>query len=212
MTNKDIEIVIGNFTWEVNSRQLTLGKNDGSNPESKSTVLTPKQYQLLKCLYDAYPETVQNDQIIESVWGSKHTSPESLPQLIIRTRQAIGDVDKTILVNEPGVGYSLVFKPKPVQETLVRDELESCTEVEAKAEPEHQRSNIAWLLVMVLLSCATIYNLWVAGESLYNRADFIELHHLQPYPDMEQSENGDIKLKIDNHDCLYSKDQLLLQC
>lgn len=208
MINKDIEIAIGNFTWKVNSRQLTLGKNDGSNPESKSTVLTPKQYQLLKCLYDAYPDTVQNDQIIESVWGSKHTSPESLPQLIIRTRQAIGDVDKSILVNEPGVGYSLNFKTLETKEKE-----ESVTLVEDGAlSNQRKKNNHTWYFLIVLLTGITLYNLWNAGEALFNRFDFIKVHQLEPYPDMEQSENGNVKLKIDNHDCVYSKDKLLLQC
>ncbi|MCV3262814.1 winged helix-turn-helix domain-containing protein [Vibrio harveyi] len=102
-------IVLGKFTWDRTTHYLLPSLLSGKTEELDALKLTNKQKALLNCLVDAYPNTISNKEIIQQVWGYEHISQESLPQLINRTRRTLEDNEKTILVNTPGVGYSLNF-------------------------------------------------------------------------------------------------------
>ncbi|WP_240671667.1 winged helix-turn-helix domain-containing protein [Enterovibrio baiacu] len=197
---------------------MTRIEGSESTDSKKQIILTLKQYQLLKCLYDAHPKTLTNDQIIENVWGSKHTSAESLPQLINRTRHAIEDDTKRILVNAPSVGYSLNFESPSVPvfsdaatEPKEDEERTLSPELPLNANPS-TRLHKCWVGVFIVLGLLTVFNVWEAGRALYYKADFENVFHARPYPDMKTLENGKTIVIIDNHECIYEKNQLLLQC
>ncbi|WP_235860693.1 winged helix-turn-helix domain-containing protein [Vibrio jasicida] len=118
-------IVLGKFTWYRTTHYLQLSPLNGTAEEQETVKLTNKQKALLNCLVDAYPNTISNKEIIQQVWGYEHISQESLPQLINRTRRTLEDYEKTILVNTPGVGYSLSFEfapEEPVSQPITKPE------------------------------------------------------------------------------------------
>ncbi len=118
-------IVLGKFTWDRTTHYLQPSPLNGTTEEQETVKLTNKQKALLNCLVDAYPNTISNKEIIQQVWGYEHISQESLPQLINRTRRTLEDYEKTILVNTPGVGYSLSFEfapAEPVSQPITKPE------------------------------------------------------------------------------------------
>ncbi|WP_162062833.1 winged helix-turn-helix domain-containing protein [Vibrio taketomensis] len=169
---------------------------------NKTRFLTPKQYQLLKCLYDAHPNVLQKEEIIARVWGTTHTSPESLPQLIIRTRQAIGDSNKKILVNELGVGYSLHFEV--IADEVIHDSI--CPE-KHKSDGQIKRKPKAtlWHLTVGLLLALTAYNTYEAVKAIYFATDFRAVHHATPYPHVKHDADGKTRLTIGKSECTYEK-------
>ena len=213
MKNNNLDLILGNFIWKVESRQLKrIANNQPSDKESIS--LTPKQHRLLKYLFDAHPQVRQNHQIIEYVWESKPTSSESLPQLINRTRQAIEDWDKTILINEPGVGYSLNFDIVQVDDHLPSQEEEE-EEEKSKMPPLkacRKFINSMGYLPFIVLAIGTGFNAWETAKALYYEANFRNVFQAQPYPDMKTLDNGNILITIDDHACIYDNSELLLQC
>ena len=70
--------------------------------------LTKKQLEFILVFYNAGDSVVTKRQIIDAVWGGV-TSPESLTQMVNRVRSILDDKDKKLLVNIPGIGYSMVF-------------------------------------------------------------------------------------------------------
>ncbi|KLV02120.1 hypothetical protein ABT58_04345 [Photobacterium aphoticum] len=215
-------VVLGRFSWDVNSRELyRLDKND--EHYAKKCVLTPKQHQLLTCLIDAYPSTLKKEQIIEKVWGSKHISQESLPQLINRTRQSLEDGNKSILVNEPGIGYSLNFTPVVSDRTTktapcMPDNDDTSTSTQPMMEsqlsnaPSVSIRHPLWCALLGCLFFGLILNLWKLTTAIYYQQDFLDVLNAKPYPEMTKGQDGIIHLTIDNHECTYYKTQLLLQC
>lgn len=122
-------IVLGKFTWDRTTHYLLPSLLSGKTEEQDTVKLTNKQKALLNCLVDANPNTISNKEIIQQVWGYEHISQESLPQLINRTRRTLEDNDKSILINVPGVGYSLNFtaaeQEKLVSEALIEPKQET---------------------------------------------------------------------------------------
>lgn len=189
----------------------------------KKCVLTPKQHQLLACLIEAYPNTLKKEQIIEKVWGSKHISQESLPQLINRTRQSLEDGNKSILVNEPGVGYSLNFTPVTADSAVkTTPSINACPDASPSTQPLSQTlrssaptiavQNRLWGALCTALIVSLAFNLWDLGTAVHYQQDFLNVLNEKPYPKMTKGQDGIIHLTIDNHECKYYKTQLLLQC
>lgn len=204
-------LIIGGFTWDVESRKLERIQNDTTGYNSKEVTLTPKQFRLLHCLYHAHPSVLQRDEIVDFVWESKPTSPESLPQLINRTRIALGDTNKDILVNEPGVGYSLNFELLTKQQTA-----ESKTAKERSEKPigciEAKPRDVKTMLIMPILVVLTLCNLGSAIEASYYKHQFMSAFFAKPYPNAKQIDNNNISIVIDNNECNYTKNTQLLKC
>nr|WP_086939326.1 helix-turn-helix domain-containing protein [Thaumasiovibrio occultus] len=208
--------VVGNFLWEVDSRKLTRiapeKTNDGvteGGEQSSELLLTPKQYRLLKCLFDAHPQTLPNDNIVEYVWNGKPTSPESLPQLIKRTRLALEDTERTILVNEPGVGYRLAFTECAISQSAPR----STKLADQAMLRESWRNNVAvlWPAIALIAGMLTIYHLSTVADAWYFKPKFDHLQVAKPYPFISESE-GKTELTIDGHQCIYIKERRLIRC
>ncbi|MGI9915500.1 winged helix-turn-helix domain-containing protein [Vibrio owensii] len=205
-------IVLGKFTWDRTTHYLLPSLLSGKTEEQDTVKLTNKQKALLNCLVDAHPNTISNKEIIQQVWGYEHISQESLPQLINRTRRTLEDNDKSILINVPGVGYSLNFAAAE-QEKLVSEAL---IEPKQKTPPmsviKTGQSEGLWCLLLAALLVLTAFNLYETAKALYYKHDFEQVLRAKAYPEMNRSKDGTITLTIDNHECIYHKDQLLLKC
>ncbi|MFV8458498.1 winged helix-turn-helix domain-containing protein [Vibrio owensii] len=205
-------IVLGKFTWDRTTHYLLPSLLSGKTEEQDTVKLTNKQKALLNCLVDAHPNTISNKEIIQQVWGYEHISQESLPQLINRTRRTLEDNDKSILINVPGVGYSLNFAAAE-QEKLVSEAL---IEPKQKTPPmsviKTGQSKGLWCLLLAALLVLTAFNLYETAKALYYKHDFEQVLRAKAYPEMNRSKDGTITLTIDNHECIYHKDQLLLKC
>ncbi len=70
--------------------------------------LTKKQLEFILVFYNAGDSVVTKRQIVDAVWAGV-TSPESLTQMVNRVRSILDDKDKKLLINVPGIGYSMVF-------------------------------------------------------------------------------------------------------
>ncbi|WP_194436058.1 winged helix-turn-helix domain-containing protein [Vibrio fluminensis] len=205
MINQGNTIILGDLIWEVESKELK--KVDGDAANEVAVVLTPKQYQLLKCLYDAYPNVLKKEEIVGEVWSNTFTSPESLPQLIIRTRQAIGDTTKQILVNQPGVGYSLNFQ------SPVINEVESLpTDCEPSNDSKRKKTRYFWRLLLGLMCLVTAYNVFEVCSAFYYASVFKQLHHKNYYPNILSTTDGKTEVLIGETKCIYEKKKLILQC
>ncbi|GAK20758.1 hypothetical protein JCM19052_1264 [Vibrio sp. JCM 19052] len=181
---------------------------NGKAEEQEAVKLTNKQKALLNCLVDAYPNTISNKEIIQQVWGYEHISQESLPQLINRTRRTLEDNEKTILVNTPGVGYSLNFKFAPKEPVL-----KPITKPEECALKSTSKQNAKlWNALFIVMLLVTLFNVYETTKALYYKHDFEQVLKAKVYPEIKRSDDGKTVVTINNHECIYHKDQLLLQC
>lgn len=205
MVNDNININVGDFIWQIESRELK--KKSTAESAEEVVVLTPKQYQLLRCLYDAYPEIIDKEEIVEKVWGGRVTSPESLPQLIIRTRQTIRDEKKQILINEPGVGYSLKFSH------LEANSLELDNSHLKPIQPRGRRMSIdCWMVMKGAMLLLTAMNIFFVASAFYHKANFIAVHQANAYPNVSHQVDGTLSVVIGSSKCIYDKKKLSIQC
>ncbi|MGR5131850.1 winged helix-turn-helix domain-containing protein [Vibrio alfacsensis] len=207
MKNRN-QIVVGKFNWNRTTHYLQPSTLHDEAEKQETVKLTNKQKALLNCLVDAYPNTISNKEIIQQVWGYEYISQESLPQLINRTRRTLEDHDKIILVNTPGIGYSLCFEFAPEEPVS-----------QPKNTPEELAPRLVgtqnfkvWNVIFAVALFATLINIWETAKAIYYKHDFEQVLKAAPYPEMKRSNDGKITLTIDNHECTYYKDQLLLQC
>ncbi|WP_047513387.1 winged helix-turn-helix domain-containing protein [Vibrio harveyi] len=201
-------IVLGKFTWDRTTHYLLPSLLSGKTEELDALKLTNKQKALLNCLVDAYPNTISNKEIIQQVWGYEHISQESLPQLINRTRRTLEDNEKNILVNTPGVGYSLSFEfapEEPVSQPMTKPE-------ECESKPVNKQNAKLWNALFIVMMLVTLFNLYETTKALYYKHDFEQVLKAKAYPEIKRSDDGKTIVTINNHECIYHKDQLLLQC
>ena len=201
-------IVLGKFTWDRTTHYLQPSPLNGKAEEQETVKLTNKQKALLNCLVDSHPSTISNKEIIQQVWGYEHISQESLPQLINRTRRTLEDNEKTILVNTPGVGYSLSFEfapDEPVSQPMTKPE-------EHELKPVSKQNAKLWNALFIVMLLVTLFNLYETTKALYYKHDFEQVRKAKAYPEMKRSDDGKTIVTINSHECIYHKDQLLLQC
>lgn len=216
MNDRPDTLTLGNFTWHVNSRRLERIHREESEQPLQDVTLTYKQFRLLKCLFDAYPNVLEREKIVDYVWESKPTSTESLPQLINRTRQTLEDIEKCILVNEPGVGYSLSFtlELEPVPDTQCEVTLKPRYDqnINGLDEQKSGSKNILWRTIFLVAFALSVINVWHAAEAIYYHSDFKRVLQAKPYPHTTPLDGDKILVKIDGHECTYEKSKLLLKC
>lgn len=216
---------LGNFYWRKDSQTL-LQKSDVDDTFQGVSSLTKKQYDLLYCLVDAHPAVVDKDTIVAYVWKTKHISSESLPQLINRTRQVLGDHNKSILVNEPGIGYRLNFSTieeanAPIEhashEPIEKESVDEEKNVEDEAEAMVSRSGVPkltkpWvMLITISLVVIMMFQLQLLYSSVHHKQIFDSIVTSVPYPYITKKDNQTI-VTIDSHECIYHQDQQLLSC
>ncbi|MFA0413287.1 transcriptional regulator [Vibrio renipiscarius] len=222
-------IKLGIFYWEKDSRKL-FTKNKGENGKyHESSLLTQKQFDLLNCLLDSYPETVTKEKIIEQVWQTKHISSESLPQLIIRTRQVLKDKKKAVLINEPGIGYRINLNEEEEQENDIENQTIESDFVNPLNEPRMQSSivsltkknlngsqfsnvhNASFLACIIVLIGLALFQSINMVSAIHYKVIFEDFVHSIPYPYITQKSDQTI-ITIENNECIYNKDKSLLNC
>ncbi|OLQ91020.1 hypothetical protein BIY22_18875 [Vibrio panuliri] len=174
--------------------------------------ITPKQLRLLQCLYKAHPEVLQRKDIVDFVWESKPTSPESLPQLINRTRIVLEDSNKDILVNEPGVGYSLNFKQSDNDNLTSINEQTIPNELFPPSREKRKEHTLLSKLVIPVCLGVTFWNLWSTAEAVYYANQFKKVFQAVPYPHMKPLDDNRIFIVIDDNECIYNKSTQILKC
>ncbi|WP_165862934.1 winged helix-turn-helix domain-containing protein [Vibrio sinensis] len=216
-------IALGDYQWKINTRTLYYkGIKNGSKKDTIS--LTQKQFDLLSCLLEASPSTIDKEGIIEKVWGTKHISSESLPQLINRTRQVLGDDDKTIVANKPGIGYLLNFSLdipleadnlNPVNDISNVNDVIPIQPIVTLNKKLKTQSNLnrAWSVLLLSLLILTCINAFHAGSSIYYKYSFKSVMQSTPYPLFSQSQDGNVvHVQIGKNECSFTKGTNTLDC
>ncbi|KLV06980.1 hypothetical protein ABT56_07475 [Photobacterium aquae] len=202
-------LIIGNYCWSVGSRALYHKKDLDNGVTKESLTLTQKQYDLLLCLYNAHPVTMDKESIVNAIWGSRPISAESLPQIITRTRQLLEDNDKSIIVNKPGVGYMLNFSTYENVEKCIIDEASKAE----THENETKTKNPLWRIVFTVLIIMTIFQSWRLGSAIHYKNLYMDMIFHTPYPYIEKKPNSkDIIVTLDKHECIYTQGKQLLSC
>ncbi len=95
-------IRIGNLTLDTGRRLLVCG--------TKPIQLGPLTYRLLLALVEAAPNIATHDELINSVWGGRDTSPETISQRVKLLRDAISDdvANPRYIQLVRGQGYRLI--------------------------------------------------------------------------------------------------------
>ncbi|MCL1037500.1 winged helix-turn-helix domain-containing protein [Shewanella submarina] len=194
---------LGQRYWDAQTGSLYSGLVEGIPDENTRVKLTNKQQLLLKALMEAHPNILSYEELTREVWFGRVMSPESLPQLINRTRTALGDSDKGIIVNHPGSGYSLnlsLYEPP----TKVADETPA----------QWRKSHIAIKFAVVcLLIGITGFNTTELFRAYREKQKFTDAAQRTPYPRTIKDETGQVKaLMIGDTYCEYDKAKRLLNC
>src|SRR5436190_2404103 len=53
--------------------------------------LSPRCFEMLRCLVDSRPRAVSKDELMERLWPGEIVSESSLPRLVAELRSALGD-------------------------------------------------------------------------------------------------------------------------
>ncbi len=96
-------ITLGNV--EINFTTYTAVRN------KKSIEMTPKEYEILKFLWNHKNETVSRDQLLTSVWGyDEAISSRTVDNFIVKLRQKIEAHPATpkFIITIHGIGYKMV--------------------------------------------------------------------------------------------------------
>lgn len=106
-TNNKVRDYLISNSFIINLDNFDLHRFSEECVYSKISTLTKKQHQLLVLLIEKYPEHCSKELIKERLWPNYNISPESIPQLVIKTRSALNDIEKSIIINTIGEGYKL---------------------------------------------------------------------------------------------------------
>lgn len=75
-------------------------------PDGRKTFLQVRDNRVLKLLFDAAPRIVDRSEILDRVWGEdRFPTPRAVDNSIVRIRQALGDVDGSLIRSVRGIGY-----------------------------------------------------------------------------------------------------------
>ncbi|OLQ94589.1 hypothetical protein BIY21_08275 [Vibrio ponticus] len=211
--NNNNSLVLGNYIWDRTTHHLQPLSSNDATEEQGSVRLTNKQIALLSCLVNACPNPLTHTEIVKQVWGNEYISPESLPQLINRTRKTIGDTEKTILKNILNVGYTIdvqVNAPKT-------PELENQKEIKESLPPSERSGTnfktLVKLIIVVLMVVITSFNLLNFYDAYTSKRDFINTRFWAPYPLLKvNTEGGATTIKLDDGECKYEKDSQTMDC
>ena len=97
--------------WELQGLWIDPRTNVISH-QGKEVALTKRESELLQLLLDHPHRFFTSQQIASAAWSDSRLSPEEARNYVKRLRKALADLDVPVdLVNKPGRGYSLVFRP-----------------------------------------------------------------------------------------------------
>jgi DNA-binding winged helix-turn-helix (wHTH) protein len=78
-----VKLRLGDLTFDAGARQLRRGRED--------VHLSPKAFELLKCLIEARPRALSKNELHEVLWPATFVSESNLATLIAEIRDALGD-------------------------------------------------------------------------------------------------------------------------
>ncbi|HEV2954220.1 MAG TPA: winged helix-turn-helix domain-containing protein [Candidatus Dormibacteraeota bacterium] len=80
----------------------------------RETRLTVREFELLQFLIDHPHRYFSTQQIMGNAWGDSALFPEQVRTYVRRVRKVLTNLEIPVdLMNKPGRGYSLVFRPDP---------------------------------------------------------------------------------------------------
>jgi DNA-binding response OmpR family regulator len=80
--------------------------------QGREVALTKREYQLLQFLLDHPHRYFSTSQILDRAWADPALFPEEVRNYVGRLRKLLRELAIPVdLVNKPGRGYSLVFRP-----------------------------------------------------------------------------------------------------
>jgi DNA-binding response OmpR family regulator len=80
--------------------------------QGREVALTVREFQLLQFLLDHPHRYFTTSQIMSNAWSDSALFPEEVSNYVRRVRKILADLAIPVdLVNKPGRGYSLVFRP-----------------------------------------------------------------------------------------------------
>jgi hypothetical protein len=80
--------------------------------QGREVVLTLREFQLLQFLFDHPHRYFSTSPIMSHAWADPALFPEEVRNYVRRVRKILADLAIPVdLVNKPGRGYSLVFRP-----------------------------------------------------------------------------------------------------
>jgi DNA-binding response OmpR family regulator len=95
---------------------LTIGQYQFDHPkqrllfEAREEVLTHREAELLKCLYDQRNQVLERTTVLQELWGDdSFFNGRSLDVFITRLRRYLKDDPKVQIVNVRGIGYKLIW-------------------------------------------------------------------------------------------------------
>ena len=90
----------------VNFQSMNVAEDGGP-----TVALSAKDCEVLRFLFESSPRVVHRDRILEIVWGEESfPTNRTVDNSIMRLRQALGDVDASVLRTVRGIGYQLIWK------------------------------------------------------------------------------------------------------
>ena len=146
---------IGDWTVEPALNQLSA--------MGKTVKLEPKAMAVLVYLADRPGQVVSRDELLAAVWSGVVVGDDSLTQVVIKLRKALGDVPETpaYIQTIPKGGYRLVAP-------VVRSAENSSTPVRTDAESLHteRKRRVPWIagagMATLLLAAAGVW--WIESE------------------------------------------------
>ena len=151
----DERLQVGDWTVEPALNQLSAG--------GKTTKLEPKTMAVLCYLADRAGQVVPREALLAAIWPGVVVGDDSLTQVIIKLRKALGDVADapTYIQTIPKRGYRLVAKVARPEAAAVAP-----TSVDSDASRPEPRQRFHWLAIAavaaLLLSAAAAW--WIKGE------------------------------------------------
>jgi DNA-binding response OmpR family regulator len=83
--------------------------------KGKPVEMTPKEFDVLKFLWEHGNQTVSRDQLLASVWGyDESISSRTVDNFILKLRQKIEEnpADPKVIITVHGLGYKLISEPR----------------------------------------------------------------------------------------------------
>jgi DNA-binding response OmpR family regulator len=93
---------IGRYQFDHPKQRLRLGLHE--------EVLTNREAELLKCLYDQRNQVLERTTVLQELWGDdSFFNGRSLDVFITRLRRYLKDDPQVQIVNVRGIGYKLLW-------------------------------------------------------------------------------------------------------
>lgn len=219
MENNDI-VRLGQTCWVLSENKIYPLERDGSINTLREVKLTQKQWELLHCLYNPSKEPVSKEKIINTIWPSQAISPESLPQIINKTRKSIYDSEKNVIQHLRNVGYILNHSAYlntnsiPVETELIdeKDKLEQNIKKSNSLLKEKTKLAIYYSLIFFLTISSILLSLGIYERKI-KRQEFLDIHlNSDRYDQIISESDGEILFRVNGHICRFSKSSHEVNC